>query len=86
MKIPPNPPKRLTKKDIGGSSARILPQDDKKSTTGRPTRNGKRKPRSVGGASIGFSSSEQPSPAEQRNQFLLLPYKGEDGKLEIRIV
>jgi hypothetical protein len=59
MKIPPNPPKRLTKKDIGGSSARILPQDVKKSTTGRPTRSEKRKLRSAGEASSGFLSSDQ---------------------------
>jgi hypothetical protein len=58
-KIPPYPPKKLTKKDIGGSSARIPPQDVKKSTTGRPTPSGKRKPRSVGEASSGFLSSDQ---------------------------
>jgi hypothetical protein len=57
MKIPPYPPKRLTKKDIGGSSVRILPQNVKNSMTERPTRSVKRRPRSGGGASNGFLSS-----------------------------
>jgi hypothetical protein len=61
MKIPPYPPKELTTKDIGGSSVRILPQNVKNSMTERPIRSGKRRPRSVGGASNGFLSSVQPT-------------------------
>src|SRR5918994_5730047 len=80
MKVPPYPPKMLTTKGTGRFSVRMPPQDDKKSTTQRPTRSGKRRPRSVGGASSGFSSCDRPSPAEQRNKLLFFPYTDEDGE------